>query len=65
MSGAAHAAPLFPAFLKLDGRRCVVIGGDAAAEPKIDSLLSSGAFSVFFWLGFRHRGEIGRRISPV
>lgn len=35
--------PLFPAFLKIAGRRCVVIGAGKIAEEKIDSLLRSAA----------------------
>lgn len=35
--------PLFPMFLKLEGRRCVVIGAGKLAEPKIESLLNAGA----------------------
>ena len=34
---------LFPMFLKLEGRACLVVGGGAVGEPKIDSLLTSGA----------------------
>jgi precorrin-2 dehydrogenase / sirohydrochlorin ferrochelatase len=34
---------LFPAFLKLAGRRCVVVGAGAVAEEKIESLLRAGA----------------------
>jgi precorrin-2 dehydrogenase/sirohydrochlorin ferrochelatase len=35
--------PLFPMFLKLAGRQCVVIGAGLLAESKIASLLDSGA----------------------
>ena len=34
---------LFPMFLKLAGRRCLVIGAGAAAESKIESLLNAEA----------------------
>jgi precorrin-2 dehydrogenase/sirohydrochlorin ferrochelatase len=34
---------LFPIFLKLDGRSCLVVGAGAIGEPKIASLLISGA----------------------
>src|SRR5271169_3551817 len=34
---------LFPAFLKLEGRRCVVVGAGPVAEEKIPSLLRAGA----------------------
>jgi uroporphyrin-III C-methyltransferase / precorrin-2 dehydrogenase / sirohydrochlorin ferrochelatase len=34
---------LFPMFLKLEGRRCLVVGAGAIARPKIESLLRSGA----------------------
>lgn len=36
-------ANLFPMFLKLAGRRCVVVGGGEIAMAKIESLLESGA----------------------
>jgi len=36
-------APLFPLFLKLQGRPCLVVGGSAIAESKVESLLQSGA----------------------
>ncbi|HEY6905541.1 MAG TPA: bifunctional precorrin-2 dehydrogenase/sirohydrochlorin ferrochelatase [Candidatus Acidoferrales bacterium] len=35
--------PLFPAFLKLAGRRCLVIGAGRVAEDKIESLLRADA----------------------
>lgn len=35
--------PLFPAFLKLEGRRCLVVGAGAVAQEKIESLLRAGA----------------------
>lgn len=34
---------LFPMFLKLEGRRCLVVGAGAVAQPKIESLLLAGA----------------------
>jgi precorrin-2 dehydrogenase/sirohydrochlorin ferrochelatase len=34
---------LFPAFLKLEGRRCVVVGAGPVAEEKIPGLLRAGA----------------------
>lgn len=34
---------LFPVFLRLEGRRCVVVGAGKLAEPKIAGLLRAGA----------------------
>jgi len=34
---------LFPMFVKLDGRQCLVVGAGAVAEAKIESLLSTAA----------------------
>ena len=33
----------YPIYLKMDGRRCLVIGGGVVAERKIASLLEVGA----------------------
>jgi len=34
---------LFPMFLKLEGRRCLVVGAGKVGEPKIGGLLATGA----------------------
>jgi precorrin-2 dehydrogenase/sirohydrochlorin ferrochelatase len=34
---------LFPMFMKLEGRSCLVVGAGTVGEPKIDSLLASSA----------------------
>lgn len=34
---------LFPMFVKLEGRPCLVVGAGAVGEPKISSLIASGA----------------------
>ena len=34
---------LFPIFLKLEGRSCLAVGAGTIGEPKIESLLTSGA----------------------
>ena len=34
---------LFPMFLKLEGRQCLVVGAGTIGEPKIGGLLETGA----------------------
>src|SRR5579863_8278011 len=34
---------LFPMFMKLEGRRCLVVGAGKVGEPKIASLIDTGA----------------------
>ena len=34
---------LFPMFVKLDGRQCLVVGAGPVGESKIESLLATGA----------------------
>lgn len=34
---------LFPIFMKLQGRRCLVVGADSVGEPKIAGLIETGA----------------------
>ncbi|MGB7598976.1 MAG: bifunctional precorrin-2 dehydrogenase/sirohydrochlorin ferrochelatase [Candidatus Sulfotelmatobacter sp.] len=35
---------LFPMFLKLEGKRCLVVGAGKVGEPKIGGLIGTGAF---------------------
>jgi precorrin-2 dehydrogenase/sirohydrochlorin ferrochelatase len=37
------ANSLFPMFLKLEGKRCLVVGGGKVGEPKIGGLIDTGA----------------------
>jgi len=39
----ASAPALFPAFLRLEGRKVLVVGGGRVAEAKLDGLLRAGA----------------------
>jgi precorrin-2 dehydrogenase/sirohydrochlorin ferrochelatase len=39
-------SPLFPAFLKLQGRTCLIVGGGAIAEQKLGGLLEAEAVVV-------------------
>src|SRR2546422_5729937 len=41
--GGDVTASVYPAFLRLQGRRCVVVGGGAVAEGKVLGLLDAGA----------------------
>src|ERR1700677_3949393 len=34
---------LFPMFLKLEGKRCLVVGAGSVGEPKIGGLIDTGA----------------------
>jgi precorrin-2 dehydrogenase/sirohydrochlorin ferrochelatase len=44
LSSLPNDAPvLFPIFLKLQGRRCLAVGGGRVAEPRIEALLSAKA----------------------
>jgi precorrin-2 dehydrogenase / sirohydrochlorin ferrochelatase len=36
-------APLFPMFLRLEGKLCLVVGAGAVAEEKVEGLLTAGA----------------------
>jgi precorrin-2 dehydrogenase / sirohydrochlorin ferrochelatase len=38
-----HGAALFPMFLKLTGRTCLVVGAGSVGTPKIEGLLAAGA----------------------
>lgn len=46
---------LFPMFLKLEGRQCLVVGAGKVGEPKIGGLLETGA----------HIRVVAREASPV
>lgn len=43
MPGEETVTNLFPMFVKLEGRRCLVVGAGRVGEPKIQSLLECGA----------------------
>jgi precorrin-2 dehydrogenase/sirohydrochlorin ferrochelatase len=70
-----HGMNLFPIFLKLSGRRCVVIGGGAVGEGKIASLLDAEAETavvapavtgkVMEWASAAKLTWLARRFSPA
>jgi len=37
------ASSLFPMFMKLEGKRCLVVGAGKVGEPKIGGLIDTGA----------------------
>ena len=39
----SNAMTLFPMFMKLEGRSCLVVGAGTIGEPKISSLIEAGA----------------------
>src|ERR1700726_510732 len=39
----AKMSSLFPMFMKLEGKRCLVVGAGKVGEPKIGGLLETGA----------------------
>ena len=43
-------AKLFPMFLKLSARHCLVVGAGTIAESKITSLLEAGNYALPDWL---------------
>jgi precorrin-2 dehydrogenase/sirohydrochlorin ferrochelatase len=43
MSDTLHIASLFPMFMKLEGKRCLVVGAGKVGEPKIAGLIGTGA----------------------
>jgi len=53
---------LFPLFLKLKGRKCLVVGAGAIGQSKIASLLDAGAaVQVVAALSFNWRTLLGIR----
>jgi len=66
---------LFPIFVKLAGRKCVVVGGGPVAEGKIEGLLTSGAHVVVVapevtkkiarWSGEHRLAWHARRFQPA
>lgn len=43
MQSGEIVSSLFPMFMKLDGRRCLVVGAGKVGEPKIGGLIATGA----------------------
>lgn len=55
MSGKSDSAPLYPVMLQLRNQRCVVVGGGAVAERKIEGLLAAQADIVVISPRFTER----------
>jgi precorrin-2 dehydrogenase/sirohydrochlorin ferrochelatase len=54
-----NSAPMFPIFLKLQGRPCLVVGAGTIALPKIESLLRAGGLITV--VAPRARPEVGAK----
>ena len=71
----APSSALFPMFVKLAGRSCVVVGGGTIAESKVESLLAADAAVVVvsptLTAKLQHQHSIGslnwipRRFDPI
>ena len=52
---------LFPMFMKLEGKRCLVVGAGKVGEPKIAGLIDTGARIHVVALEATERCRTGRR----